>query len=45
MPDYGYKIRISTNQELSDWELDELQQIVVDWLTPDEDTEVTIEEG
>lgn len=44
MPDYGYKIRILTNQELSDWELDELQQVVVDWLTPDDDTEVTITE-
>jgi len=42
MADYQYNITIDTNQELSDWELDELRQVVVDWLTPDDETEVEI---
>jgi hypothetical protein len=42
MADYQYKIDVDTDQELSDWELEELRQVVLDWLTPDETTEVTI---
>lgn len=44
MADYGYKIIILTDQELSDWEQAELQQLVIDWLSPDENTDVTVED-
>lgn len=42
MAEYSYTVSISTNEELSDWELDELRQTVIDYLSPDEDTEVDI---
>lgn len=42
MAEYSYTVCISTNEELSDWELDELRQTVIDYLSPDEDTEVDI---
>lgn len=42
MAEYQYTIVVDTDQELSDWELDELEQIVVDFITPDDSTDVTI---
>lgn len=38
MPEYVYLIEINTDQELSDWELDELRQAVVDYLSPEDDS-------
>jgi len=39
-----YQVVIRTNTELTDWELDELRQTVVDFLSPDEETEVEVVE-
>ena len=39
-----YLVEIDTEQELSDWELDELRQLVVDYLSPSEDTTVEVTE-
>lgn len=43
MAEYQYTVRIDTDTELSDWELDELRQVVVDFLTADEGTEVEVQ--
>lgn len=43
MAEYQYMVRIDTDIELSDWELDELRQVVVDFLTADEGTEVEVQ--
>lgn len=39
-----YLIKISTNVPLSDWEQAELEQVVVDHLSPGDGESVTIEE-
>jgi len=44
MADLSYHIVIRTDVELSDWELDELRQVVVDFLSPDDETEVEVVE-
>jgi len=45
MADLTYQVVIRTNTELSDWELDELRQVVVDFISPDEDTEIEVVEA
>jgi hypothetical protein len=40
-----YVIQISTPQEFTDWELDELRQVVLDWMTPDEETVIIVTES
>ncbi len=38
-----YVIVVNTVQELSDWELDELRQGVVDWFSPEDGEEFSID--
>lgn len=40
----SYIIEIETEQSLAEWELDELRQNVIDFLSPDESTTVSISE-
>lgn len=42
MAEYTYTVEINTDAELSDWELDELRQAVIDFLSPGEDTTVEV---
>jgi hypothetical protein len=43
MGDYNYNVEINSSQELTDWELDELRQAVIDFLSPTEAGEVFVE--
>lgn len=40
MPEYV--VEVSTDDALSDWELDELRQVVVDFITPSENVTVSV---
>lgn len=44
MSDRIYLVEINTDESLSDGELDELRQIVVDYLSPGEGTTVQVSE-
>lgn len=44
MSDRIYLIEVNTDESLSDGELDELRQVVVDFLSPGEGTTVEISE-
>jgi hypothetical protein len=44
MTNYEYKVIIKTDLPLSDWEQAELEQNIVDFLSPGEGSSVSVEE-
>jgi hypothetical protein len=44
MTEFEYVVRIKTSLPMSDWEMAELEQDIIDFLSPGEGSNVTVEE-